>query len=65
MVEWLLFTYGKAHSKPVLSPLVVGNGEGAAGAGSNYFVILTGQATGASVDAKSKLSTTWANIKSN
>ena len=42
-----------------------GNGEGSAGAGSNYFVILTGQSTGASVDAKSKLSTTWANIKSN
>ncbi len=42
-----------------------GNGEGSAGAGSNYFVILTGQSAGASVDAKSKLSTTWANIKSN
>ncbi len=41
-----------------------GNAEGSAGAGSNYFVILTGQSTGASVDAKSKLSTTWANIKS-
>ena len=38
---------------------------GSAGAGSNYFVILTGQSAGASVDAKSKLSTTWANIKSN
>ena len=36
-----------------------------AGHGSNYFVIVTGKAAGAAVDAQAKLSTTWAQIKSN
>jgi len=37
--------------------------EPAKGFGSNYFVIVTGKAGGASVDAQFKLGTTWSSIK--
>ena len=36
-----------------------------AGQGSNYFVIVTGKEATTAVDAQAKLSTTWAQIKSN